>query len=480
MITLDANWFSIAPESILAGTGVVVLIVSTLRTRARHMVSAWLSVASALVAGGWLVAQWYDPASSSFSGAISPDRFAAVAGAIVLMAHVVGVFLGMGGLGHIGRQRAEYYGLLLLSTSGMIVLTKGTDLVTLLLGLEVMSLPLYVLAGFRRDSSKGIEGALKYFLMGAFASAVLVFGIALLYGSTGSTSLSDVAFAAYSFDLYSSPLFVAGVGLVLVGFLFKLAAVPFHAWAPDAYTGAPAVSVAFMATGPKVAAVAVVLRVLLDVGGDWMQVLWVLAALSMTFGNVVAVMQQDVKRMLAYSSIAHGGYVLVGLTAATTEAAGAAVFYLGVYALMNAGAFAVVALASGKNEQDTSLGAMTGLGYRRPLIGLAMAVMMFSLAGIPPTAGFPAKLFVFAAAVDRGLIFLVVIAVLNSVIGAFYYLRVVVRMYMTSSTGNEPTVHRSTAIGFALALIVVAILAVGVLPGWFVDVARTAAAAPIP
>jgi len=337
-----------------------------------------------------------------------------------------------------------------------VVMAASNDLITVFLGLELMSLALYVMVGFRRSNLESNEAALKYFLLGAFASGFLLYGIALLYGATGSTNLRAIAAFLSDSPLGGSALVLAGALLLLVGFGFKVAAVPFHMWTPDAYEGAPTSVTAFMSAGAKAAGFAALLRVagsaLAEIQADWRPILTWLAILTMTVGNVSALLQTNLKRMLAYSSIAHAGYVLVALTAGGTEGASAAVFYLAVYSFMNLGAFGILALLGREQEERVLLSDLSGLGFRQPLLGLAMTVFMISLGGIPPTAGFMGKVYVFGAAIEAGLIPLVIVGVLNSVVSVFYYLRVTVAMYMQEEPAGGP-VEISWAAPAAVALL---------------------------
>jgi len=323
-----------------------------------------------------------------------------------------------------------------------------------------MSLALYIMVGFRRTQLESNEAALKYFLLGAFASGFLLYGIALVYAATGSTDLQRIATVIAGSPLLGSPLLLIGSLLVLTGFAFKVAVVPFHMWTPDAYEGAPTSVTAFMSAGAKAAGFAALLRVLMralgDVEADWTAILTGVAVLTMTVGNVSALLQSNVKRMLAFSSIAHAGYVLVAVVAGGEAGAAAALFYLTVYAVMNLGAFGVLTLLGRGQEERVQVADFAGLGFRQPLLGLAMTFFMLSLGGIPPTAGFMGKVYLFGAALDQGLVTLVVIGMLNSVISVFYYLRVTVAMYMDDPQG-EP-VQVSWAAPGAIAIVVTLLL----------------------
>ena len=364
-------------------------------------------------------------------------------------------------------NQAEYYALLLSATLGMIIMAASNDLITIFLGLELMSLALYVLVGFRRGQLESNEAALKYFLLGAFASGFLLYGIALLYGATGTTGLNAMADYLAGSPVLANPLFIAGGLLLLTGFGFKVAAVPFHMWTPDAYEGAPTSVTAFMSAGAKAAGFAALLRVVLKVFAvthtDWGPLLAWVAILTMTVGNVTALLQTNLKRMLAYSSIAHAGYVLVAVVAGGTDGASAALFYLAVYSFMNLGAFGIVTLLGKGPEERVLLSDLAGVGFRHPLLGLAMTVFMLSLGGIPPTAGFMGKVYVFSVALKAGLVPLVIVGVLNSVVSIFYYLRVTIAMYMEDPRG-EPV-----AIAWGAPAVLALIITLGLTLWWGVS-----------
>jgi NADH-quinone oxidoreductase subunit N len=373
-------------------------------------------------------------------------------------------------------NHAEYYALLLFATLGMVVMAASNDLITIFLGLELMSIALYVLVGFRRGQLESNEAALKYFLLGAFASGFLLYGIALLYGATGTTRLDRMAeFIALS-PVLGNPLFVAGALLLLVGFGFKVAAVPFHMWTPDAYEGAPTSVTAFMSAGAKAAGFAALLRVALKVLSishvDWGHLLATVAILTMTVGNVTALLQNNLKRMLAYSSIAHAGYVLVAVVAGGPDGASAALFYLAVYSFMNLGAFGILTLLGRGAEERVLISDLAGVGFRQPLLGLAMTVFMLSLGGIPPTAGFMGKFYVFSVALRAGLTPLVIIGVLNSVVSVFYYLRVTVAMYMEEPRGEVVGISWAAPGALALVITLVLTLWLGVSAHGLLDLAQ--------
>jgi NADH-quinone oxidoreductase subunit N len=364
--------------------------------------------------------------------------------------------------------KGEYYTLLLFSIVGMMMMATANDLLVVFVALEILSLAVYVLTGIRRDSLKSTEAAFKYFLLGAFSSAFFLYGIAFTYGVTGSTRLTVVGSYLSAQALSSNPMVLIAVGLLLVGFAFKISAVPFHMWTPDAYEGAPAIITGFMSTGVKAAAFAAFARVFLSAlepfKGDWAPIVAALAALTMILGTVVGVAQSNLKRMLAYSSIAHGGYLLVGLVAANQVGKAAILFYLLGYSVTNLAAFGVIALLGAKDRDTDELRDYAGLWHSHPALAALMTVSLLSLGGLPPTVGFIGKWYIFSAAVGAGYYWLAIIGVLTSVVSVFFYLRVVVMMYMADRTG-APVPARVNMVGMAaLTLSIAAIFYLGVLP----------------
>ena len=333
-----------------------------------------------------------------------------------------------------GIKAGEYYALILLCTVGMIILASSTDLIMIFLGIEIVSICLYVLAGFRRDDPVSNEAALKYFLLGAFATGFLLYGMTLIYGSTGSTNLFKIAGFIKTEGAQSNPLILMGIVLLVIGFGFKVAAVPFHMWAPDVYQGSPTPVTAFMAVGPKAAAFAAFFRVFTeaipDMSLSWEILLCIIAVLSMFVGNLGAIMQTNIKRMLAFSSISHAGYLLIAVIAKSSLAGSGLLFYMLAYAFTTFGAFGIIILLGKKEEENLELENYSGLAYKHPILALSMTVFLLSLGGLPPFAGFVAKFYIFSAAIEEGFVTLVVIAVLNSAISFYYYLKVVVFMYM--------------------------------------------------
>jgi NADH-quinone oxidoreductase subunit N len=392
------------------------------------------------------------------------DRFSSLVSAVIVLASLLCCALAIYYLDELHINHGEYYALILLATCGMLLMVAAVDLIAVFLGLELMSIPIYVLAGFDRRKLRSNESAMKYFLIGSFASAVMLYGMALLYGATGATSF--VALRA-GFDA-ASPLALVGVGLLLVGFAFKISSVPFHQWTPDVYEGAPSAVTAFMSVTVKTTAVAALLRVIgLALGPldeTLVDVLWVLAALTMIVGNLMAVIQDNVKRLLAYSSIGHAGYILVGVVAGTVEGYSAVVFYLIAYTFMNLGAFAVVVALSQHGHDCERVESFSGLARTRPALAALMTLFMVALAGIPPTVGFFAKFTIFMAAVRAGQVPLAIIGVLMSVVSVYYYLRIPVLMYMREPGEEAPRMELASGEALVLGICAFAVLFLGILP----------------
>jgi NADH-quinone oxidoreductase subunit N len=388
----------------------------------------------------------------------------------------IGLLYGHHYLERSGEARVEFYPLILFAAAGMTLFSVSADLIVAFLSLEILSLSLYVLTGFSQRLGS-VEGAMKYFLLGAFSSAFFLFGVAMAYGATGSTALSEIS-VALAGRTGSQALALTAVGLLAVGFAFKVSAVPFHMWTPDVYQGAPTAVSAFMSAGTKVAAFAALMRVFnvafQPLTWDWQPVVWALAALSIVAGSVLAIAQKDIKRMLAYSSISHAGFVLTGLLAAGEVGISAGLFYLIAYAVAVLGAFGVVLLVSGRGEQRTALSDYAGLASRSPFAAALLTVFLLSLAGIPPTVGFVAKVAVFRAAIDAGALPLVLIGVLASVVAAFFYLRVVVLMYMREPEG-EASPDPSLLPRVTVAIPATAVIVLGVFPGLVIGFLDSAA-----
>ncbi|HTM02964.1 MAG TPA: NADH-quinone oxidoreductase subunit N [Vicinamibacterales bacterium] len=401
-------------------------------------------------------------------GVIVADNFALFITMTLVVVGILTIMFSSQALNGDHFPKGEYYTLLLFSIVGMMMMASANDLLVVFIALEVLSLAVYVLTGIRRDNPKGTEAAFKYFLLGAFSSAFFLYGIAFTYGITGSTRLTAVGSYLSAQALAGNPLVLIALGLLLVGFAFKISAVPFHMWTPDAYEGAPAIVTGFMSTGVKAAAFAAFARVFLSsfepFKGDWAPIVAALAALTMILGTVVGVAQSNLKRMLAYSSIAHGGYLLVGLVAANQVGKAAILFYLLGYSVTNLAAFGVIALLGARDREADELRDFTGLWNSHPALAALMTVSLLSLGGLPPTVGFIGKWYIFSAAVSAGYYWLAIIGVLTSVVSVFFYLRVVVMMYMAERT-TAPVPTKVTAVGMgALVLSIVAIFYLGILP----------------
>jgi NADH-quinone oxidoreductase subunit N len=374
-----------------------------------------------------------------------------------------------------GIKAGEFYSLILFCTVGMILLASSTDLIMIFLGIEIVSICLYVLAGIRRNDVKSNEAALKYFLLGAFATGFLLYGMALLYGSTGTTNLLKITALIQSGDVGSQPLMLMGVVLLVIGFGFKVASVPFHMWAPDVYQGAPSPVTAFMAVGPKAAAFAAFYRVfaeaLPDMASTWETLLYVVAVLTMFIGNLGAIMQTNIKRLLAYSSISHVGYILMAIMAKGSLGSASLLFYMVTYALMIFGIFGVIIILGRKGDENLEIEGYSGLGFKHPVLALSMTVFLLSLGGLPPFAGFVAKFYIFSAALKEGFVFLVIIAVLNSAISFYYYLKVIVFMYMKEPVG-EFKITPSPITLFVVALAVIGTIELGIFPDPIISLAQ--------
>jgi NADH-quinone oxidoreductase subunit N len=409
----------------------------------------------------------------SFSGMVRYGGYANYFGLLFLVSAFITTIISRDYFTKLNYRRGEFYILLIFATIGMMLIASANDLIVLFLGIELMSVCLYVLAGFIRIKDRPNEAALKYFLLGAFSTGFLLYGITLIYGATGTTNLTIIK-SLFS-TVSSNTIFLAGAGLVLIGFSFKAASVPFHMWAPDVYEGAPTPVTAFMSTGAKAAAFAALVTVFIRVfdfmGAGINQAIACIAAASMILGNIVAIAQSNIKRMLAYSSIAHAGYMLSGIAAATVDGQIGVMFYLAAYTLMNLGVFSIVSLMEKENDKNLSLSDYTGLSKRRPLLALLMAVFLFALAGIPPFAGFFGKYYVFLAAVKANMVWLAVVGVLTSVVSAYYYLRVVVLMYFKEGEADLP-VQPSIATIVVIILCAVAVLLLGLFPSAVVQIAQ--------
>ena len=459
------------PHIMLAGSAIFVLLVDLFLPADKKSVNQWVSLLLlAITLFVSLSRLWSDQTSSAM---LHGDGFTLFFITIFVTAGALVILTADQYLRRNKLNFGEFYALIIFAVCGMSLMAAAADLLVLFLGLEVMSLSLYVLAGLQRDRNKSNEAAMKYFLLGAFFSGFLLFGIVFLFVSGAGSNIAAITAAASN----AGATFIIGAALVFIAFSFKASLFPFHFWSPDVYEGSPTPVSAFMATGAKAAAFAALLRVFYGVFPDLSinleRVIWVIAALTMTAGNIIALSQTNIKRMLAFSSIAHAGYLLVGFLALNEASVQAIMFYLFAYTLMNVGAFTVAYLINVRGEGNYQLGDYAGVGTKNPVLAIIMAVFMFSLAGIPPTAGFFGKFYLFKAALDANFIYLVVIAVLNSAISVYYYLRVLVIMFMRKEEGDMPSVKWELPVSVAFIICVAGILYFGIFPDSLISILQT-------
>lgn len=469
------EYLRILPEIVLSLFGMLIMVLDPLvdERRSQRLLGPIALIGSiAAIASALYQSQF---PGLGFWGMVKVDAFSTFFHVLITAIAAVAILSSYEYM-EVQRIRAgEYYALILFGAVGMCLMSSAVELVLIFIALEISSISTYVLAGFRRRAAISSEASLKYFLLGSFATAFFLYGVALMFGATGSTSIAVIAESLRSNQI---PLLAyVGVAFMFVGLGFKVAAAPFHVWTPDVYEGAPAPVVGFMSTAPKAAAFAVLLRLMFEVNAPGrLGLIWVAAALSMTLGNVGALVQQNVKRLLAYSSIAHAGYVLVAFAALPNNGIPAVMFYTASYAAMNVGAFAVVSHMAGAGERFVTLDDYAGLGRRSPLLAATLTIFLLSLIGIPMTGGFFAKFYVFSAALQANLVGLTIIGVLNSAVGAYYYLRIIVMMYMREAREEVPATPVPPALGAALAISVAATLYLGLLPGRILEYASRSAA----
>jgi NADH-quinone oxidoreductase subunit N len=480
------NFELLAPELTLAATAVVVILLD-LFLKPKWWLAA-VSILGLVVSAGFTVSMWGGGPESLFNNLLAVDSFALFFKLLFLVIAALVILASADYVAKFQRFQGEYYALVLLAALGMMLMAATAELISIYLALELTSISLYVLVGFLKDP-KSTESALKYLLLGAVASAVLLFGMALVFGFTGQTQLGAIAQSIQAMSpagVLASPGLIAGIVLMVAGFGFKIAAVPFHMWVPDVYEGAPTPITAYLSVGSKAAGFAVIVRVFYSAFGmptwlslDWGLLFAVLAAVGMTLGNVIALPQTNIKRMLGYSSIAQAGYLLVGLAAVgfapATDIAGRSglIFFLASYALTNLGAFIAIIAISNKLDSDL-IADYAGMAKRAPALALALTLCLVSLIGMPPAAGFMAKFYIFSGAVRSGLLWLVIVAVINSVISAYYYLRVVKVMWM-DKPASRARVPSSPALRVALALSCLGVLLLGIIPGFVMKLAQMAA-----
>ncbi|HEV3331804.1 MAG TPA: NADH-quinone oxidoreductase subunit N [Bryobacteraceae bacterium] len=463
------------PEIILTVMGTLMMVLDPVLHRRSSNAFGLLSLFT-LVAALIGSVYAYTQAGPAFGGMMIVDGFATFFRVLVIVVGILTVLPSFRFLARQDAETSEYHALLLFSIAGQCVMASANDLIMIFIGLEISSIASYVLAGYLRDDKRANEAALKYFLLGSFATGFFLYGVALVYGATGSVNLSVVRAAVTSAN-GPSPVFIGvAAALMFVGLAFKVSAAPFQVWAPDVYQGAPTPVTAFLSAGPKAAAFAIFLRIFMTalepLGNSWAPLVWISALLSMTIGNFAALLQSNVKRLLAYSSIAHAGYVLVALTARSDVGTAAAMFYLAAYAFMNIGAFAVVSHLSGKGERYQAVDDFAGLAQKQPMTAAILTIFLLSLIGVPLTGGFFGKFYIFKAALESHLVWLTVLGLLNSAVAAYYYLRLLVMMYMyepsEAATNAEPL---SAGMRAALILPALGTLFLGIFPGWVLDFA---------
>jgi len=462
--------------------GIAIMLIDPFVSKSRQRVLGWIAFVGTLVALHGLIPMAHVAAEvgpSGYGGLISADYFSIFVQAVVILAAALIILGSFDYLDREGIQRGEYYALILFAAAGMGILASANELVTAFIGLEISSISTYILAGFRHHVPKSNEASLKYFILGSFATAFFLYGIAMVYGATGTTHIDLIQTAFQVSPATSTALPMVGLALIFVGLGFKVVAAPFQIYAPDVYEGAPTPVTALLASAPKVATFAVMIRIFYVAFGSaspvWLWMVWVSAALTMTVGNLCALVQNNVKRMLAYSSIAHAGYILVAFAAGTDIGIAAILFYLAAYSFMKVGAFLVVTHLGQQDEKRLNIKDYAGLGVRQPVVAAGFSLFLLSLLGLPATGGFLGKFFAFQATLDSRIVWLVVIAALNSVVGAYYYLRVIISMYFWKPSEDYMPAPVGSAMTFALAVAVVGTLYLGLFPSRLLDLARVAA-----
>ena len=463
---LNSSFDAVVPMLCVTLAALAVMGAEAFRSKGERMPLAGLGIVGLVGAAIASVLLWNRNASSF--GVIVADNFGLFVTLVLLIVGVLTIMFSSPVLRRDGLPAGEYYALVLFAIAGMIMMAVANDLLVVFIALEILSIAVYVLTGIRRDDPRATEAAFKYFLLGSFSSAFFLYGVAFAYGLSGSTRLDRIGTYVAAQSMSDNPLILVALGLLLVGFAFKISAVPFHMWTPDAYEGAPAIVTGFMSTGVKAAAFAAFARVFLSsfepFSGEWVPMVWMLAVATMILGTVVGVAQSNLKRMLAYSSIAHGGYLLVGLVSANQVGKAAILFYLLAYGVTNLAAFGVIALLGTRDDARDDLRDYAGLWHTHPGLAALMTVCLLSLGGLPPTAGFIAKWYIFSAAVSAGYYGLAVIGVLTSVISVFFYLRVVVMMYMSDRQVAAPPAPVPMVGMLAVVASVAVIFWLGILP----------------
>ncbi|MFM2125403.1 MAG: hypothetical protein RL328_1854 [Acidobacteriota bacterium] len=472
-----AEYAQIAPEIILIIVGTLIMLLEAVMGEGRKPI---LNVLAMLGLVGGIVAALSAPQGPAFQGMLMVDGFATFFRVLVMVAGILVLLSSSEYLQREDHDMGEYYALIIFSIVGQCLMAAANELIMIFIGLEISSIASYILAGFLRDDKRNNESALKYFLLGSFATAFLLYGVAWIYGATGSTNLATIHNALLSGANSATPLISVAAALIFVGLAFKISAAPFQGWAPDVYQGAPAPVSGFLTVGPKAAAFAVLLRIFVEafsnISDRWLPVVWGCALATMLVGNLAALVQTNIKRMLAYSSIAHAGYVLVAVCANSGTGSAAAMFYLAGYAFTNIGAFAIVSHFARKGEKYVNIEDFAGLSQKVPGLAAMMTIFLLSLIGVPLTAGFFGKFYIFKSALDSNLVWLTVLGLLNSAIAAYYYLRILVVMYMKDpgeSVENVPAAGPMLQLAIYGSAIMTLVL--GILPGWVLDYAVKAA-----
>lgn len=468
----EVNLGGVLPALIIGVAGLLATLLGLFVRKGAATVGAIIGLAGVLIALA-VNAPLRSMDTLAFSGMVSIDPLSWFFNMAILLSVGLTILISMKYLTEQDLDLYEYFAILLFSAVGMMFMVSGAHLLMIFVGLETLSIGVYVLTGVLPKNPKASEASLKYLLVGAFSSGFFLYGAAFLYGASGSLSLA--ALAEYFKSGSVNTMGMVGMGMLLIGFSFKVAAVPFHMWTPDVYDGAPAPITGFMSVGVKAAAFAAFLRVFFESFGavqvSWSHILWILAALTMILGNVAALAQSNIKRMLAYSSIAHAGYILIGMVAGTSKGAAGILYYMLAYIFTNLGAFAVVTMVGRKGEANVDIDDYRGLGKSHPTLALAMSIFLFSLAGIPPTAGFIGKFTIFGAAIDAGYIWLVIIGVLTSAASVFYYFRVVMKMYMEAPEVEPESLKFSPSMSLAVTLTVLVVLYIGIFPTTYLNLA---------
>ncbi len=464
---------SLAPVLVLSVFGIMVLVTDLFIGKDKSVL-VFISLTGLLMGAISSLAKYNLPVHS-FNGAYIVDHLSVFFTFIFCISSALAILVSVDFNKREGIKVGEYYSLILFCTVGMVLLASATDMIMIFLGIEIVSISLYVLAGIRRNDPKSNEAALKYFLLGAFATGFLLYGMTLLYGSTGSTKLVMIASAIRNGGVASEPLLLMGVVLLIIGLGFKVAAVPFHMWAPDVYEGAPTPVTAFMAVGPKAASLAAFYRIFSEaipqLSPSWEILLCVVSVITMFVGNLGAIMQTNIKRLLAFSSVAHVGYLIIAIIAKNSLSSSALMFYMLTYAFMIFGTFGIVILLGRKGDENLEIENYSGLAYKHPVLALSMTIFLLSLGGLPPLAGFVAKFFVFSAALKEGFLILVIIAVLNSAVSLYYYLKVIVFMYMKDPV-KEFDITLSPMTLFVIAISIFGTIQLGIFPDSIIALAQ--------